>query len=314
MRQDKSLRAFLFLGLGILASGVIQQGGSTPPPAKEAPPQDMTPPPPATGFQQPQYETYSRSNSTIHVLQIPAQGSYQVIPALSPRLETVEEFAQRTGAIAVLNAGFFDPQNTKTTSYIVIQGSLVADPRLNEGLMDNPNLAPYLNQILNRSEFRRYDCQGRIRYDIAFHNTPTPSDCEQVDAIGAGPQLLPAITAVEEGFIDYAEGRVIRDALGSQRPNARTAVGLTPAGDVVWAMAAQNPDAPTHSGMSFEELANFLQELGVEKAINLDGGSSSSLYFQGAAYYGRIDREGKPIQRPVKSVLLLQPTVDSGND
>ncbi len=291
----------------MLASGVLAQGKGVPPSTNVTPPEGMAAPHPAVELRQLVYDTYSYANSTIHVLRIPAQGPYQVIPELSPHLETVEEFAQRTGAIAVLNAGFFDPQNTKTTSYVLIQGELAADPRLNEGLMGNPNLTPYLSQILNRSEFRRYDCQGQIRYDIVFHSAPTPLDCERLDAIGAGPQLLPAMTAVEEGFIDYAEGRVIRDALGSQRPNARTAIGLTPTGDIVWVMAAQKPDAPTQSGVSFEELANFLNELGVEKAMNLDGGSSSSLYYNGAAYYGRVDREGNLIHRPIKSVLLIQP-------
>ena len=311
MRRDRSLSAFLFLGLGILASGVIRQGTSPHSASEVVAPSaavssDFLTADSLTPEQRLHYETYALSNSTVHVLQIPAQGPYQVMPALSPGLETVEDFAQRTGAIAVLNAGFFDPQNTKTTSYVTIQAELVADPRLNQGLMGNPNLSPYLEKILNRSEFRRYDCQGEARYDIVFHNAPPPPDCVQVDAVGAGPQLLPAMTGLEEGFIDYADGNVIRDALGSTRPNARTAVGLTPAGDVVWAMVAQKPDAPTPSGMSFEQLADFLKNLGVEQAMNLDGGSSSSLYYQGAAHYGRVDREGRPIRRPVKSVLLIQ--------
>ena len=306
MRQDKSLRAFLFVGLGILAAGVMRPEVFSQSATEFALPSETASLKSFAIEQQLQHQTYSRSNSTVHVLQIQAQGPYAIIPALSPNLETVADFAQRTGAIAVLNAGFFDPQTTKTTSYIIIQGELVADPRLNEGLMGNPNLTPYMSQILNRSEFRRYDCQGETRYDIVFHNAPTPPDCERVDAVGAGPQLLPAITAVEEGFIDYADGIVIRDPLGSHRPNARTAVGLTQAGDVIWAMVAQKPDAPTDSGMSFEDLANFLQELGVEKAMNLDGGSSSSLYYDGVAYHGRVDPEGRPIRRPVKSVLLIQ--------
>ena len=71
-------------------------------------------------------------------------------------------------------------------------------------------------------------------------------------------------------------------------------------------MAAQRPDAPSQSGVSLSELAEFMGTLGVDEALNLDGGSSSSLYYQGRTYYGRVDTEGSPIERPVKSVLLVQ--------
>lgn len=57
--------------------------------------------------------------------------------------------------------------------------------------------------------------------------------------------------------------------------------------------------------MSLPELANFMKSLGVKEALNLDGGSSSSLYYQGKTFYGKVDLEGKTIKRPVKSVLVL---------
>ncbi|NET39813.1 MAG: phosphodiester glycosidase family protein, partial [Cyanothece sp. SIO1E1] len=190
--------------------------------------------------------------------------------------------------------------------YVIQQGERLVDPRLNPRLINNPDLAPYLSQILNRSEFRRYDCGGNTHYDIAPHQAPAPADCQLVDALGAGPSLLPELTAVEEGFLDFANGEVVRDALGSRYPNARTAVGITSDGSVVWVMVAQKPEAPTQSGMSLADLIDFMKTLGVEKAMNLDGGSSSSLYYENQTWYGRVDAAGKPIQRPIKSVLLVK--------
>lgn len=241
--------------------------------------------------------------SIAHILLIPANSRFLVTPVLSEKVATVEEFAQKHQAAAILNAGFFDPANQKTTSYVVIQGKLIADPKENERLVNNPNLKPYLGQILNRTEFRRYLCGQAIRYSIVLHSQSPPAGCQLVDAIGAGPRLLPELTLVKEGFVDNANKR---DALGSNQPNARTAVGITRDGSVVLVMVAQKPSAPSTSGISLPALADLMKTLGAEQAMNLDGGSSSSLYYKGKTFYGKVDLEGNSIKRPVKSVLLVQ--------
>jgi Phosphodiester glycosidase len=238
-----------------------------------------------------------------HILLIPGNGRFRVTPAISQKVSTVEEFAQKHQAIAILNAGFFDPANQKTTSYVVINSQLVANPQDNERLVNNPKLKPYLNLILNRREFRRYLCGKITRYAIALHNQSPPTNCRLVDAIGAGPQLLPKLTSVQEGFVDNATGR---DALGSQQPNARTAIGITRDGNIILVMVAQKPSQPNNSGISLPQLADLIKTLGASQAMNLDGGSSSSVHFKGKTFYGKVDLQGNPIQRPVKSVLLVQ--------
>ncbi len=240
--------------------------------------------------------------SIAHILVIPANSRFLVTPALSRSVNTVEEFAQKHQAIAILNAGFFDPANRKSTSYVVISGQVVANPKENERLVNNPNLKPYLSQIFNRTEFRRYACGQSVRYDIALHNELAPAGCQLVDAMGAGPRLLPELTLVKEGFVDNANGR---DALGSKQPNARTAIGITRDGSLILAMVAQKPNAAAN-GISLPALADLMKTLGAQKAMNLDGGSSSSLYYNGKTFYGKVDLEGNLIKRPVKSVLLVQ--------
>jgi exopolysaccharide biosynthesis protein len=60
--------------------------------------------------------------------------------------------------------------------------------------------------------------------------------------------------------------------------------------------------------MSLQALADFMKTKDVEKAMNLDGGSSSSLYYQGKTFYGKVDEKGNQLRRLVKSVLLVQET------
>lgn len=251
------------------------------------------------------YDSYRLDQSVVHTLWIPAGSRFLVTPALSPQLSTLENFAQKQQAVAAINGGFFDPQNQKSNSYIIRQGVLEADPSLNERMMNNPNLAPYLQKILNRSEFRQYRCGQTVHYDIALHAEPSPPGCQLVHALGGGPRLLPEMSLVQEGFLAVAHGKVIRNPLGSNQPNARSAVGITRDGSIVLVMVAQKPEAPTSSGMSLPALAAFMKTLGVEKAINLDGGSSSCFYYKGESFYGKVNEKGNWVRRQVKSVLLI---------
>ncbi|MGF1538660.1 MAG: phosphodiester glycosidase family protein [Elainellaceae cyanobacterium] len=269
--------------------------------------------------------TYTRrelERATAHILTVPA--TYSIGVAVADGLSPVANIAQQIEATAALNAGFFDPQNGKTTSYITLDSNQVGDPRQNPRLMENPDLAPYLSQILNRSEFRRYYCkteEGNVqgvdtlnegegmrnretRYAIALHNASSPEGCRILDSVGGGPRLLPVLTSIDEGFVAIAGDTRIRDALGETQPNARSAVGLTATGDVLMVMAAQRPELQP-SGLTLAELADLMRELGAVDALNLDGGSSTALYYQGQTYLGRWS-EGQPVERPVKSALVVK--------
>lgn len=255
----------------------------------------------------PSYETIALPNATVHVVTIADPVRYPVRVAVVDELARVEQIAAQVcegeGCVAAaINAGFFDPNNGLTTSYVVQDGALVADPNQNERLVGNPDLASYMDRILNRSEFRRYDCGGTPSYAITMHSDPVPAGCVLVDAVGAGPQLLPQDTSVDEGFVDRATGR---DALGSQSANARSAVGLTADGSVVLVMAAQVPGV-SPSGISMAEVAEVMRDRGVTQALNLDGGSSSTLIYWGTTHYGRLNASGELVQRPVKSILWVE--------
>lgn len=281
-----------------------------------ASPQDLATPQRDVPISQPTLtqQRWPESNSPVaHVSVVTIPPNYPIEIAVSEELKTVEDFATDLAALAVLNGGFFDPNNAQTTSFITVDGSLVADPRHNQRLVDNPDLAVYMDKILNRSEFRRYSCSDRIRYDITVHSAASPDGCKLHSALGAGPQLLPADTSQAEGFTDYANDTLVRDAIGSQQRNARSAIGIKQDGSVVWVMAAQIDAA---GGMTLAELSDLMTTLGVQKALNLDGGSSSALYFDQRLVHsldqdsGRSsDAEPSPhpshYLRPVKSVLYL---------
>ena len=252
------------------------------------------------------YDVVERSQFDIHTVTIPHNSNYSIVPTVSA-LQPIQDFvSDKDRVVAAINGGYFDPVNHKTTSFIIQDSKIVADPRFNERLVDNQDLQQYLRKIFNRAEFRYYDCGSKTQYDIQLHSAPIPSNCTLKASLGGGPGLLPQDTSEAEAFTAYRDGEQIRDAIGSQSLNARSAIAITESGDVILVMAAQHPQQPLDSGISLTELTDFLSSIGAVKAMNLDGGSSSSLYYSGRVIYGKVDREGREIQRPIKSVLLVK--------
>ena len=60
----------------------------------------------------------------------------------------------------------------------------------------------------------------------------------------------------------------------------RTAIGIYEPGHYVF-VVAEGRQKPKNCGISVYRLAQFMQELGVQTAYNLDGGGSSALWFNG---------------------------------
>lgn len=288
------------LGLWFVHSLVTSVSGSSEATSKS--PAVFATSSPAVAQDLPTYQRYALPNSDIHTITLAPRSRLKVSIALSPGLRSIEQLAKSEKAIAAINGGFFDPTNQKTTSYGTKQRQLVLDPNQNERLIENPQLQPYLPQILDRSEFRQYDCGTTTQYAIARRSEQVPAGCTLAEAMGGGPQLLPKFTAQEEGFIDQQTGR---DAIGVAQRNARSAIGLKPDGSVVLVMAAQKPDAPEDSGMSMQALTGFMQRLGIDRALNLDGGSSAALIYQDQMFYGKVEKNGQPVLRAIKSAIVI---------
>ena len=85
-----------------------------------------------------------------------------------------------------------------------------------------------------------------------------------------GPALL------QDGQIDVTVNEEVDKAMAS---NPRTAVGMIEPCHYVFVVSDGRTD--DSKGLSLYQLASFLQSIGVSTAYNLDGGGSSTLYFNG---------------------------------
>ena len=245
---------------------------------------------------------YPQWNADLHIIRIKPGNEYTIEPKISSSvdMQSADNSQVNSQVIIAINAGFFDPVNQKSTSHITIASQVAADSEQNERLIQNPNLKPYLSQIVNRSEFRRYECEREFRYAITRYRTKIPKDCQLVDAIGGGPQLLPELTVIEEAFFDPKTGR---DPIGYNQPNSRSAIGITADGDILIALVAQTD---VSGGLTLPQLAQRLKTAGAVTALNLDGGTSSALFYNGTTIVGKRDDNNQPIVRPVKSVIVVK--------
>ena len=81
---------------------------------------------------------------------------------------------------------------------------------------------------------------------------------------------------VENGSVSVTEGEEVGKAMAS---NPRTAIGIIDENHYVFVVA--DGRTSENEGLSLYELAEFMESLGVQTAYNLDGGGSSTMYFNG---------------------------------
>ncbi len=218
------------------------------------------------------------------------------VPYVSETLQTNSEIFYLSKAKLAVNAGFFDPKNQKSVSYIVIDGKTVASPADNENLMNNDVLKPYIDNILNRSEFRILEDKSKhLVYDIALHNDEIPEGLTLKHSMQAGPMLVPELNLEKEFFILVRDGKIISESASSLHHYARTAVGIKDNNIYLFI-------ATTKSPMTLSELADLTRRWGMEKAMAFDGGGSTSFDSKKLHIVSEKNNEA----RKLKSFLILK--------
>ncbi len=213
--------------------------------------------------------------------------------------------ARSYGARAAVNGGYFNLSNGQSTSYVSAAGKVVADPTVNKALIENAKLKPFLPQIFNRSEIRFLVSRkgGKKLTEIANHNDPIPPGYVVDSALQGGPRLLPRLTAEEEAFVRENGGEKV-DSIGVNRTAARTAVGLTEDNMLLVVCVAGRGQDEFSSGLTLADLARLMKNLGATAALNLDGGTSSTMVVkEGSDNY--VMQIGRKPETLVRSALLI---------
>lgn len=214
------------------------------------------------------------SNGIYHIIIDGKKAEKKLEFVANEKLMTNREAHQKSGAILTVNAGFFDPNNQKTISYIVTDRNTVADPLFNENLLMNSVLRQNIDKITNRTEFRVVECNGKVHYEIVPHKTSVDFACSIVTSAQGGPMILPELRLEEEFFIlKNCEGKVIRESASVLSKTARTIIALKGNDIHILIITNKNP-------MTIYEVQEFCKEQGFDRAMAFDGGSSTSMNYK----------------------------------
>ena len=114
------------------------------------------------------------------------------------------------------------------------------------------------------------------------------------EILSFGPALI------QEGDICVTEEDEVGKAMAS---NPRTAIGIIDSLHYVFVVSDGRTEES--EGLSLLELAELMYELGVETAYNLDGGGSSTMYFNGKVV-NKPTTSGKSIkERSVSDIVYI---------
>ena len=217
---------------------------------------------------------------------------------VSEDLVTNREAHIKGNSALTINAGYFDPKNGKTISYVVTDGITAADPMFNHALLANPFFRKNMNMILGRSEFRVMQCGNKFQYEIVSHKAEIPFGCRVITSAQGGPLILPELRMEEEGFIvKNAQGEVTREAASVLHKTSRTIIGLKGTDEChIFIITDENP-------MDLYEVRNLCNQYKLERAMAFDGGSSTSLNYKKSIEV--VSTKGDGAGRMLKSFMLV---------
>lgn len=250
---------------------------------------------------------------------------FVVKPIVAETRATTSSLTINSEALAGINGGYFNLTDGVSASYVVVDGKQVLDPTENQALVDNPRLKPFLAQIFDRSELRIYgsiDTEAtNFKGQVTPHGSPCYKEMKLISSIQGGPALLPSITSEKGAFVRREKNGKATDSIGTNRKAARTAVGLTGDGGIVLLVVEGSRGKEFSAGATLKELAQLLKEIGCVEALNLDGGTSTTMVVKDPS--GQVltpgSRRGRAldkgysllfaneIERKVKSVLAVMP-------
>ena len=168
------------------------------------------------------------------------------------------ETRRKVNVVGAINGGGFDMSNGRPSGALVLNGTVIQSANSTTFWVDKENVA----HITDGMEYTQAVADGRVS-----------------EAISSFGDIL-------------SDGKAYTGLDNSTRAS-RTAVGIKPDGSVVLFMV-DGRQSPYSAGMTMAELAAAMEELGCERAINLDGGGSSTFATQREGdVVSEVDPNGK---------------------
>jgi exopolysaccharide biosynthesis protein len=196
--------------------------------------------------------------------------------------------AETSGALAAVNAGFFNIKNGGSATYIRV-GGRIADSDTAKKWLRNPNMTGVFLS----------DSFGNIFVDEARPNSWFDEHTEFSDVLVTGPLLIH----------DKKKVPLPKTSLVITK-HPRTCIGVINKHKII--MVTLDGRTPEAKGMTLLELADLMLSLHSSDAVNLDGGGSTTMWIKGKPFNGvvnmpcdnrKFDHEG---ERAVSDIFIVK--------
>lgn len=189
--------------------------------------------------------------------------------------ETTSTIAAAQNAILAINGDFYGAQ---TKGYVIRNGTIYRDTSSDSSQED---LVIYSDGS----------------FGIVTEGSTTASELLENGALQVfsfGPGLL------DHGELTVTSGTEVDKSMTS---NPRTAIGIID--NLHYVMVVSDGRTSASTGLTLYQLATFMQGLGVTTAYNLDGGGSSTMYFNGTVVNNPTTNGKKITERSVSDIVYI---------
>jgi len=226
-------------------------------------------------------ETYERNNTQIHVATVKIKGNASIKTALANETygrnvtAKTSTTAKSVNAVLAINGDYY---GARDAGYVVRNGQLL------------------------RSQSQSADQEDLVIYKDGSFGIIKEGDitAQQLVDNGAMQVLSFGPALIENGQIGVDSSDEVGKAMAS---NPRTAIGIID--DSTYVFVVSDGRTSESQGLSLKQLAEFMKELNVTTAYNLDGGGSSTMYFNGQII-NKPTTNGRNIEeREVSDIVYL---------
>lgn len=225
--------------------------------------------------------TFREKNTTVYVADIVLYDVGQLMSAFANGVygrnitATTSSMARSVGALIAINGDYYGAQ---TSGYVIRNG------------------------VLYRSQMRKATQEDLVIYSDGSFEIIKEGEitAEALVANGAWQLFCFGPGLIDGGEITVSAGDEVGKAMAD---NPRTAIGMiSPLHYVMVVSDGRTTESP---GLTLYELACFMKEIGVVTAYNLDGGGSSTMYYDGSVVNNPTTNGKKISEREVSDIVYI---------
>ena len=226
-------------------------------------------------------KTYTENDTQIYVADVYLGEGQTIQSALADNTygknitDSTSNMASSVGATIAINGDYY---GARTTGYVIRNGELLRSTKTSD---DQEDLVLWEDGSMSVIKEGDYTAQQLL-------------DKGAVQVLSFGPGLI------MDGDISVDSDDEVGKAMAS---NPRTAIGYISDNHYVLVVADGRTSEST--GLSLLQLAEFMDSLGCTQAYNLDGGGSSTMYYDGEVINNPTTNGNTISERSVSDILYI---------